>query len=168
AFRPAEPAPTTVAMIASPTTTPTLPEPTIAPPTATPTKLPSPTPIPTATPTPDLAGPVREAIQADPDLSKLNIQVRQEGSSVWLEGEVPTLGVKYQLEALAKTIPGVRLVDVSNLRVVYTIGAGDTLWDISLAMYGRASLWRFIAAANQLSNPRLINPGRALIIPPPG
>lgn len=156
--------PTVVATSTRPPPTATLaPSPTPVPPTASPTAQPLPTPVPT----PDIATPLLAAIQSDSELAGLSIRVRQAGRAVWLEGDVPSVAVKYQLEALAKSVPGVELVDVSGLRVVYTVQPGDTLWQIAGAMYGRAPLWAAIADGNQLPNPRLIVPGQPLVIPPP-
>lgn len=48
----------------------------------------------------------------------------------------------------------------------YTVKRGDTLSSIAAAEYGDAAKWRPIAAANRLDNPRILAPGRVLIIPP--
>jgi hypothetical protein len=42
---------------------------------------------------------------------------------------------------------------------------GDTLSAIAADEYGDPALWRPIAAANLIHNPRLLEPGRALVIP---
>ena len=48
----------------------------------------------------------------------------------------------------------------------YTVQSGDTLWAISRAYYGDGSLcWR-LAAANDIPNANLIQPGQTLTIPP--
>jgi len=161
------PVPSQTPTIPLPTPTVPLPTATTAAPTPVPTPVPTLPPSPTPVSTPDLVGPIQTTIRADPRLSGLRIQVRQEGLAVWLEGEVPTVGVKYQLEALAKRVPGIKLVDVSGLRVIYTVQKGDTLSEISEAMYDQSELWPLIAATNQLVNPQLIHPGNVLVIPPP-
>ena len=43
---------------------------------------------------------------------------------------------------------------------------GDSLWLFSAQEYGDSGLWRRIAEENNIDNPRLITPGRELIIPP--
>ncbi|MFP2925247.1 LysM peptidoglycan-binding domain-containing protein [Pyxidicoccus sp. 3LG] len=48
----------------------------------------------------------------------------------------------------------------------YTVRPGDTLINIAAELYGDLSLWRVIADANRLQNPRRLEPGRVLDIPP--
>ncbi len=55
-----------------------------------------------------------------------------------------------------------RSADVTKVRPVRR---GDTLWDIAAAEYGDATQWRAIADANGIDNPRLLQPGRNLVIP---
>jgi hypothetical protein len=43
---------------------------------------------------------------------------------------------------------------------------GDTLWLIAAKEYGNPALWRHIAEKNRISNPRLLEPGRDIVIPP--
>ena len=43
---------------------------------------------------------------------------------------------------------------------------GDTLWLIAAIEYGNPALWRRIALKNKIYNPRLLEPGRNLVIPP--
>jgi hypothetical protein len=43
---------------------------------------------------------------------------------------------------------------------------GDTLSAIALAEYGNAGRWREIATANGIANPRALQPGTVLVIPP--
>jgi nucleoid-associated protein YgaU len=49
----------------------------------------------------------------------------------------------------------------------YIVARGDTLSEISKALYGRASLWRRIVDANPGLNPERLRPGMVLKIPPP-
>lgn len=49
----------------------------------------------------------------------------------------------------------------------YIVSRGDTLSEISKALYGRASLWRRIADANPEVDPDRLRPGAVLRIPPP-
>jgi LysM repeat protein len=110
---------------------------------------------------------MQSAIQADSDLAKLTIKVRQQGNSIFLEGDVPSLWIKYKLEGVAKSIDGVNLVDVSGLRVIYSVQKGDTLSQIALDVYGEWTLWKYIAAHNKVLDPYLIYPEQILVIPPP-
>jgi hypothetical protein len=43
---------------------------------------------------------------------------------------------------------------------------GDSLWFIAAKEYGNPALWRGIAEANKIDNPRVLKPGMELIIPP--
>jgi nucleoid-associated protein YgaU len=43
---------------------------------------------------------------------------------------------------------------------------GDTLSNIAAAEYGDPNQWRPIAIANRIDNPRVLAPGRGLVIPP--
>ncbi|MGB3458298.1 MAG: LysM peptidoglycan-binding domain-containing protein [Halobacteriota archaeon] len=43
---------------------------------------------------------------------------------------------------------------------------GDSLWFIAAKEYGNPALWRYIAEANRIDNPRVLKPGMELIIPP--
>jgi Contractile injection system tube protein/LysM domain len=45
------------------------------------------------------------------------------------------------------------------------VSRGDTLSSIAGEEYGDPGLWRPIAAANLIDNPRVLEPGRALVIP---
>jgi nucleoid-associated protein YgaU len=47
----------------------------------------------------------------------------------------------------------------------YIVRPGDTLMGIAAELYGDVSLWRVIAAANRIDNPRRLTPGRVLAIP---
>ena len=47
-----------------------------------------------------------------------------------------------------------------------TVKQGDTLCSIAAAEYNDPSKWRPIAKANRINNPRFIEPGKVLIIPP--
>jgi nucleoid-associated protein YgaU len=47
----------------------------------------------------------------------------------------------------------------------YVVRRGDTLSNIAAAVYRDASLWREIARANGIRDPRTIDPGRVLLLP---
>lgn len=53
--------------------------------------------------------------------------------------------------------------DLTKTRLVMR---GDTLSGIAAAEYGDAAQWRPIADANRIDNPRILRPGRSLVIPP--
>lgn len=48
--------------------------------------------------------------------------------------------------------------------LVYTVRAGDTLWDIARDHYGDPLKWHDIARANHLTHPQLIYPGERLTL----
>lgn len=52
--------------------------------------------------------------------------------------------------------------DLTKRRVVIQ---GDSLWFIAFKEYGDARDWRPIANANNIDNPRILNPGQELIVP---
>ena len=47
----------------------------------------------------------------------------------------------------------------------YIIKSGDTLWNISVAIYGTGFRWPEIAKANNITNPQIIHAGNQLTIP---
>lgn len=47
----------------------------------------------------------------------------------------------------------------------YTVVKGDTLWDISVFVYGDGFRWSEIAKANNLKNPNTIHAGNVLKLP---
>jgi len=48
----------------------------------------------------------------------------------------------------------------------WTVTEGDTLWLIADEEYGDPSYWRTIADANDIDNPRAVQPGEQLELPP--
>ncbi|NYT10296.1 MAG: LysM peptidoglycan-binding domain-containing protein [Methanosarcinales archaeon] len=54
----------------------------------------------------------------------------------------------------------------SDRTKVYTIRQKDSLWSIAAIEYGDPALWRPIADANKIINPRVLEPGREIAIPP--
>lgn len=54
----------------------------------------------------------------------------------------------------------------SDKTKVHIIQLGDSLWLIASRFYGNATFWRLIAERNGLKNPRILEPGTKLIIPP--
>lgn len=49
---------------------------------------------------------------------------------------------------------------------IHLVTEGDTLWAIADEKYGDPTEWRTIATANGIENPRTIQPGTELAIPP--
>ena len=48
----------------------------------------------------------------------------------------------------------------------WTVTEGDTLWLIAAREYGDSAHWRTIAEANDVHNPRAVEPGQKLELPP--
>jgi len=55
-----------------------------------------------------------------------------------------------------------RSSDLTKRRIVTQ---GDSLWSIANREYGSPEDWRLIAEANNIENPRILNPGMELLIP---
>jgi nucleoid-associated protein YgaU len=49
---------------------------------------------------------------------------------------------------------------------LYRVKRGDTLSQVSYTLYNDAAAWRPLAEANNLANPRLLEPGMVLTVPP--
>jgi len=54
----------------------------------------------------------------------------------------------------------------SDRTKVWTVKQGDSLWFIAGKEYGDPALWRHIAEANDIDNPRLLKLGMELTLPP--
>lgn len=53
----------------------------------------------------------------------------------------------------------------SDVTKTWVVKRGDSLWTIAAKEYGDPADWRLIANENNIHNPRLLTPGRELIIP---
>jgi nucleoid-associated protein YgaU len=65
------------------------------------------------------------------------------------------------VEVLVRTPP----TESADHAKTYLVHRGDTLASIAAAEYGDPALWRPIARANRLANPRLLTPGMRLSLP---
>jgi nucleoid-associated protein YgaU len=122
---------------------------------------------------PALADQVTRALHDEPTLAAATLDVQQVGPGVRLRGTVPTDALRRRAEALARAVPGVYLVDSSEVEVVaapaeYVVAPGDTLVSIAQRVYGEASRWPSLYDANRdrIARPDLILPGTRLIVPP--
>lgn len=76
-----------------------------------------------------------------------------------------TLGVtfsEYKTEISAREKP----LQSSDRTKTYTVRQGDSLWAIAAKEYGDSTLWRPIADENRIENPRLLEIGMDITIPP--
>jgi len=53
----------------------------------------------------------------------------------------------------------------ADLTKRWVVKQGDSLWSIAAKKYGDPADWRLIANANNIENPRIMNPGKELVIP---
>jgi LysM repeat protein len=64
----------------------------------------------------------------------------------------------------AEASRGTKLESADRVKT-YVVKLGDTLSSIAAAEYGDPASWRPIAAANGIDNPRVLAPGRRLVVP---
>ena len=76
-----------------------------------------------------------------------------------------TLNVTFQ-EYRTESRSRERPLQSSDKTKIYTIKEGDSLWSISALSYGNPARWRCIALENGIENPRIIEPGMRIKIPP--
>jgi len=80
-----------------------------------------------------------------------------------------TVGQQLTIPKVAKREPGqIASAQVETKRPAdgkYTVQKGDSLWNISVNVYGTGFRWTEIAQANNLSNPNLIFTGNVLTLP---
>jgi len=82
---------------------------------------------------------------------------------------VITAGTKLTIPKVEKREPGqVTSATVAVNRPAdgkYTVKHGDTLWSISMAVYGTGYRWSEIANMNKLTHPNVIHAGNVLMLP---
>lgn len=76
-----------------------------------------------------------------------------------------TLSVTFQ-EYRTESRSRERPLQSSDKTKIYTIKEGDSLWSISALSYGNPARWRSIALENGIENPRILEPGMRIKIPP--
>ena len=69
---------------------------------------------------------------------------------------------EYKTEISAREKP----LQSSDRTKTYTVRQGDSLWAIAAKEYGDSTLWRPIADENRIENPRLLEIGMDITIPP--
>ena len=105
------------------------------------------------------------------DLAALAVAARVEGDRLVLEGSVVSVEQRTVIEQLAQAIPGFREVSAVNVTVqlplTYTVQEGDTLWGISMTLYGDPDMVEELFAANREVMPSAgdLRVGMALQVP---
>ncbi len=106
------------------------------------------------------------------DLAQLEVSATLQGAKFKLKGIVPMDAHRRALIDLAQEAPDVTAVDAVDLLVrlpqTYTVQEGDTLWDITLKLYGDAARMPALIQANAdvLASPEALRVGMELKIPP--
>ena len=165
----------------------------IAPTAAIDAAAPATTPEPTAAVAPDLAAVPVEPIAASspeaavqslaydlrtvlieaqrPDLAE-NVTGRLEGNRLVIEGTVTSEAARTELADLVVRLPNIDEASVVNVLVrppaTYTVKEGDTLWNISLELYGTPDRIQDLFAANRdiLPSADALRVGMVLTVPP--
>jgi nucleoid-associated protein YgaU len=159
---------------------------------ATPAPAPTATPLPTPAVAPDLAQQVEPLAAASPqaiivappfDLKTVLIEAqrpelaesvtgRREGNRLIVEGTAPSVEARDDLAALLARLPGIEEVSMVNVLVrppsTYTVVEGDSLWAISVKLYGNPDRVDALFAANQevLPSADALRVGMVLQVPP--
>jgi nucleoid-associated protein YgaU len=106
------------------------------------------------------------------DLAALPVTMRVEDLTLILEGTVEYAEQRAALEFEAKQVPGVQEVSVVNVKLrppqTYTVQEGDSLWAISVRIYGNADQVEELYAANrnQMASAGDLRVGMVLSVPP--
>ncbi len=165
----------------------------IAPTAAIDAATPATTPVPTVPVAPDLAAVPVEPIAASspeaavqskpydlrtvlieaqrPDLAD-NVTGRLEGNTLVIEGSVTSEAARSELADLVLRLPNIDEVSTVNVLVrppsTYTVKEGDTLWNISLELYGTPDRIQDLFAANRdiLPSADALRVGMVLTVPP--
>jgi nucleoid-associated protein YgaU len=105
------------------------------------------------------------------DLADLPVTMRVEDSTLILEGTVEYAEQRAALEFEAKQVPGVTDVSLVNVTLrppqTYTVQEGDSLWAISVRIYGNADQVEELFAANrdQMASAGDLRVGMVLAVP---
>jgi nucleoid-associated protein YgaU len=106
-----------------------------------------------------------------PDLATLPVTMRVADKTLILEGTVEFAEQRAALEFEAKQVPGVQSVSVLNVKLrppeTYTVREGDSLWAISVRIFGNADQVEELYAANrnQMTSAGDLRVGMELTVP---
>ena len=83
------------------------------------------------------------------------------------DGKPVRATLNVSLKEYANSEEQIRLIAAQSADITkrWTVIQGDSLWSIAAREYGNPGDWRLIAKENRIDNPRLLTPGRELIIP---
>lgn len=107
------------------------------------------------------------ALRSNDLFDRYSLSVNQQAGIIQIAGEVPSLPIRFQLETLVRSVPGVQWVDIGNLTIAktYTVSPGDSLWTIAQKQYGDPSYWKIIAKANGITSNTSIRTGQKVALP---
>ena len=112
---------------------------------------------------------IKSALQGNPSINNLNIQLIQSGNHIQCIGIISTIYQKELIGQTIKSVAGVESVDVQDLIVTgfYTTQPDDNLSEIAEKLYGNSKLWIPIFNKNkdQIEDPNLILPFTKLSLP---
>jgi nucleoid-associated protein YgaU len=106
-----------------------------------------------------------------PELAE-SVTGRREGNRLIVEGTAPSVEARDDLAALLARLPGIEEVSMVNVLVrppsTYTVVEGDSLWAISVKLYGNPDRVDALFAANQavLPSADALRVGMVLQVPP--
>jgi nucleoid-associated protein YgaU len=105
------------------------------------------------------------------DLAALPVTMRMEDKTLILEGTVEYAEQRAALEFEAKQVPGIAGVSLVNVKLrppqTYTVQEGDSLWAISVRIYGNPDQVEELYAANrdQMTSAGDLRVGMVLAVP---
>jgi nucleoid-associated protein YgaU len=77
-----------------------------------------------------------------------------------------TVDVTFKAYATPDFLRAERPLQSADRSTEWTVVEGDTLWHVAAVEYGDPTAWRTIAAANGVADPRTLEAGRTLVVPP--
>ena len=94
---------------------------------------------------------IKKAINNINILSDMDLQFKQNGSYIWVNGKVYTYNLKEVVGKTIAAIAGVESVDLQGVNVThrYNVKPGESLSHIAKKIYGNTSKWRDIYQANR-------------------
>lgn len=99
----------------------------------------------------DLISKTTNLIKEDKWFHPFEFRIKQTESTICLSGEIPTFYVHNLLISLVKSVPGVKAVDATDVRVTgtYVVKKGETLFTIAYRLYGDSLRWKDLFQRNK-------------------